>query len=577
MLYPLSYEGWAPHSIGSSPHLAKEIPESQSPISFVVGDTGVVIRDSLRTSVHDALVALAVDPMPKSFSIERPARPEHGDWSTNAAMASAKNAGRNPRELAQELVDHLNASLPAHVESVEIAGPGFVNFRLADTWLYEVLAEVIDKGEADYGRVDVGGGEKVLVEFVSANPTGPLHVGHGRGACYGDSLGRILARAGYDVSHENLLNDRGTQMNIFGASLAARKAGEELPEDGYQAQYIIDWAEEMPADADPVEWGRERAIRSHRETLERINVTFDTWFSERSLVASGAIDATLEDLRGNDMVFDDDGAVWLRSTAHGDDKDRVLVRSNGDFTYLAPDIAYHRDKFERGFERLIDVWGADHHGYIVRMRAALAALGFNEAEQFHVPLVQMVRLVRSGKEVKMGKRSGEFVELAELIDEVGPDATRLTFLLQSLDSQQTFDIDVATSQAMDNPVFYIQYAHARIHQLKAKAVERGVTVGPLAKVDLSVLVHERELDVLRQLFELPAMVELAATEMAPHRLTNWTREMAAAFHGFYHDCRIVDDDVPAELTQARMWLLEASRIGLVVALDLLGVSAPESM
>jgi len=540
-------------------------------------DTGGVIRESLRTSVHDALVALAVDPLPTSFTIERPARPEHGDWSTNVALAAAKNAGRNPRELAQELVDHLSASNPSHVEAVEIAGPGFINFRLADTWLHDVLTETVNAGEADFGRSDLGGGRRVLVEFVSVNPTGPLHVGHGRGACYGDSLGRILDRVGFDVSHENYLNDRGSQMTNFGASLAARHAGTPLPDDGYAGQYVIEWAREMPDDADPIEWGRERAIRDHQEVLAEINVSFDTWFSERSLVDSGAIEDTIALLRDRDMVFDDDGAVWLRSTAHGDDKDRVLVRSNGDYTYLAPDVAYHRDKYERGFEDLIDVWGADHHGYIPRVRAALAALGFDEANSFHVPVVQMVRLMRDGREVKLSKRTGDLIELRELIDEVGADSTRLTFLLQSLDSQQTFDLDLAMSQAMDNPVFYIQYAHARIHSLKKVAAARGVTVAPLADVDLSVLTHDRELDVLRQLFELPSVIELAASEKAPHRVATWSREMAAAFHGFYHDCRIVDDDVAPEVTQARMWLLESSRIGLVVALDLLGVSAPESM
>ena len=540
-------------------------------------DTGQVIRESLRASVEAALVALEVDPLPPSFSIERPARPEHGDWSTNVAMAAAKNAGRNPRELAQELVDYFGASPPEHVEAVELAGPGFVNFRLADTWLHEVLTEVVSKGEADFARHNFGAGQKVNVEYVSANPTGPLHVGHGRGACYGDSLARILKRCGYDVSTETYLNDRGTQMVNFAASLEARKAGDPLPEDGYAGQYVIDWAAEMPDDADPLEWGRQRALDSHAESLGAINVSFDVWFSERSLVTSGEIEETIAALRERDMVFDEDGAVWLRSTEHGDDKDRVLVRSNGEFTYLAPDVAYHRNKYERGFDEVVDVWGADHHGYIARMRAALAALGYDPVETFHVPVVQMVRLVRSGEEVKLSKRTGDIIELQEVVDEVGPDATRLTYLLQSLDSQQTFDLDVATAQAMENPVFYIQYAHARIHSLKRVAAERGVETTPLEDVDLSVLTHERELEVLRSLFELPAIVELAAAERAPHKVTTWVRELAGAFHGFYHDCRIVGDDVEPAVTQARLWLIEAARVGLGVGLDLLGVSAPETM
>ena len=535
-----------------------------------------MIQDALRAAVTEALTALGVDPLPTSFAIERPARPEHGDWSTNVALAAGKPAGRNPRELAQELADHLTANPPAHVTAVEIAGPGFVNFRLADTWLHDVLTVAATEGVDNYARLQLGAGTRVNVEFVSANPTGPLHAGHGRGAAYGDSLARILDRAGYDVERETYLNDRGAQMQTFADSLAARRDGGEPPEDGYQGQYVIDWAAEMPADADPAEWGRERAIEAHREVLEAMNIRFDTWFSERSLVDSEAIVATLAELRAKDMVYDNDDAVWLRSTDHGDDKDRVLVRSNGDYTYLAPDVAYHRDKFARGFDLLIDVWGADHHGYIARMRAALAALG-HEPEAFEVPIVQMVRLVRDGEEVKLSKRTGEIIELAEIVEEVGADAARLTYLLQSLDSQQTFDIDLAASESMDNPVYYVQYAHARIHSLMRVAAERGVERQPLDTVDLSVLTHERELEVLRVLFELPGMVELAANDRAPHRITTWVRELAGAFHGFYHDCRIVDDDVSAELAQARLWLLESARVGLVVGLDLLGVSAPESM
>lgn len=538
-----------------------------------------MIRDQLVDALRATLVALEVEPLPETINLERPARREHGDWSSNVALATAKKAGRNPRELAQQLADALNASPPAHVTAVEIAGPGFVNFRLAESWLHDVLGEVVAGGVEGYGRHAFGAGTLVNVEWVSANPTGPLHVGHGRNASYGDSVVRLLERCGYDVSREFYLNDRGTQMANFAASLLARKNGEEPPEGGYFGQYIIDWAKDMPddlADEDVLEWGEARAIADHRETLEAMNITFDTWFSERTLVGSGAVEATIEDLKARDMAFEDEGALWLRSTELGDDKDRVLIKSDGEFTYLLPDIAYHRDKFSRGFDLLIDVWGADHHGYVPRMKAAIQALGHDPTE-LQVELTQLVKLLRSGEEVRMSKRTGDIIELRELIDEVGADSARLTFLLQSIDTTQNFDIDVVKSQAMDNPVFYVQMAYARIKSIKRKAAELSVTRAPLPDVDLSVLVHERELEVLRSLSELPDVVLTATNDRAPHRIATWVRELAGAFHGFHHDCYVISDQTPPELTQARLWLVEAAEIGLAIGLDLLGVSAPESM
>jgi arginyl-tRNA synthetase len=535
-----------------------------------------VIRDQLSDALRAALVALAVDPLPESINLERPARREHGDWSSNVALATAKKAGRNPRELAQQLADHLNANLPAHVTAVEIAGPGFVNFRLADSWLHDVLADVLTAGVDGYARSDVGAGTKVDVEWVSANPTGPLHVGHGRNASFGDSVVRLLERCGYEVTREYYLNDRGTQMQKFVDSLLARQRGEDPPEGGYFGEYVVEWAKELPADTDPLEWGEARAIQDHREVLESLHIGFDVWFSERSLIENEKVQATLADLRARDMAFDEDGAVWLRSTAFGDDKDRVLVKSDGEFTYLLPDIAYHRDKFERGFDLLIDVWGADHHGYVPRMKAAVQALG-HDPDELEVELTQLVKLQRSGNEVRLSKRTGDIIELREVVDEVGPDAARLTFLLQSIDTSQTFDIDVVKSQAMDNPVFYVQMAHARIRSIERVAGERGVERLPLADVDTSLLVHERELEVLRVLSELPDLVLLAMRERAPHKVSTWVRELAGAVHGFYHDCYVLGEGIAPELTQARLWLVEAAAIGLAIGLDLLGVSAPESM
>ena len=534
-----------------------------------------MIRDDLADALRAALGRAGVD-APDVIHLERPARREHGDWSSNVALATAKKVGRNPRELAGELAKVLNDDSPVHVSAVEVAGPGFVNFRLHDSWLHDVLRVVVAEAEGNYARSDAGGGVKVNVEFVSTNPTGPVHAGGGRWAAYGDSLCRVLERNGYTPHREFYLNDRGVQMQLFARSLLARKEGQPVPDEGYQGEYIAEWAAEMPADADPLEWGYERVKRDVAETLERMEVHFDTWFSERSMVESGAIEATLQDLRDHGVVYEADGAVWLRTTDFGDDKDRVLVKSDGEPTYVLPDIAYHRDKFNRGFRLLIDVWGADHHGYMPRLKIGMQALG-HDPDELEIILGQFVTLVRGGEEVKLSKRSGTVVTLSEVIDEVGPDAARLTFLLQSIDTKQVFDIDLVRSQAMENPVYYVQYAHARISSIERVAVERSVERLPLADVDLSLLTHDRELDVLRSLAELPEVVRLACVERAPHKVTTWVRELAGRFHGFYHDCYVMGTDVPPELTQARLWLVEASRVGLAIGLGLLGVSAPESM
>jgi arginyl-tRNA synthetase len=539
-----------------------------------------VIRDQLAAALRAALSTLEVDPLPDVVNLERPARREHGDWSSNVALVAAKKAGWNPRELASRLAEVLTVDPPAHVTSVEVAGPGFVNFRLADSWLHDVLTAVLDAGPDGYARSELGAGTRVMVEFVSANPTGPLHAGHGRGAAYGDSLARILERTGHEVVRENYLNDRGVQMEKFVLSLQARRDGENVPEDGYHGEYVVEWAAEVP---DTVvgfealwEWGEARAVEDHRQTLARMNVHFDSWFSERSMVASGAIDTTLADLREHGVVYEQDGAVWLRSTDYGDDKDRVLVKSDGQFTYLLPDIAYHRDKYARGFDLLIDVWGADHHGYVPRMKAAMQALGHDPSE-LECAIIQLVNLMRGGEPVRFSRRAGNVVELADVFDEVGPDAARLTYLLQSIDSTQTFDFDVVTAQANENPVFYVQMAYARIRSIFRVAAERGVERRPLDDVDLSLLVHERELDVLRTLSELPDTVVAAVGDRAPHRITTWVRELAGAVHGFYHDCYVMGDGIAEELTQARLQLVEAASVGLAVGLDLLGVDAPESM
>ncbi|MYG98061.1 MAG: arginine--tRNA ligase [Acidimicrobiaceae bacterium] len=533
------------------------------------------VRDGLRDGLRSALEGAGVDGAPVEIAIERPRDRSHGEWSSNVALAAAKAAGRPPRELAEQIVAHLSAEPPPHVVTVEAAGPGFVNFRLAPSWLHEVLGAVIDAGVDGYARSTEGAGRSVSVEFVSANPTGPLHAGHGRWAAYGDSLCRLLERCGYAVYREFYVNDRGRQIDLFTASLEARSRGAEPADDGYHGEYVAEWAAEMPDTAEVRQWGLERAHRDQAETLAAMNVSFDLYTSESALVARGAMDSVLDELCGREMVYENDGAVWLRTGEFGDSADRVLVKSDSEPTYFLPDIAYHHEKFSRG-DLVIDILGADHHGYVPRMRAALAALGHNR-ESYEALIGQNVTLRRGGVEVRLSKRAGDMVIVSELLDEVGPDVTRLVYLLQSIDTTQTIDIDVVSAQSSENPVYYLQYAHARIHSLGRQAEARGVQRAALDGVDLAVLVHERELDVLRALAGLPDTVAAAMRARAPHQVTTWARELAAAFHRFWHDCPILRDDVGEDLRQARLWLVEATRIGLTVALAILGVSAPERL
>ena len=535
-----------------------------------------MIRKHLIDALRAGLAEIGVEPQPATVELGRPARATHGDWSSNVALSCARAAGRNPRDLAGALAECIAARPPAHVRRVEVAGPGFVNFFLDDGWLHDVLRQVVAEGTDGYARHDFGAALAVNVEFVSANPTGPLHVGGGRWAAYGDALCNILARCGYAAHREYYLNDRGRQMAAFTESLVARKQGVEPPPDGYHGDYVREWAAEMPAGADAAEWGYARARRDVAESLGRLGVSFDTWVSERALMDSGAVDEVLATLEAAGAAYRADGAVWLRTAEGGDDKDRVLVRSGGEPTYLLPDIAYHADKFARGFDLLIDVWGADHHGYVQRLAAGVGALG-HRREQLEVVLGQLVTVMRGGAEAKISKRAGNLVLLDDLVDLVGPDAARMTFLLQSLGSRQTIDLDVVAAQSMENPVFYVQYAHARVCSLVATAAERGIERPPLDEVTLELLGHARELEVLRALHALGDVVAEAARERAPHKLTTWVRELAGAFHGFYHDCPVLRSDIEPPRAAARLWLVEAARIGLVIALGLLGVSAPERM
>ncbi len=540
----------------------------------------LVIRDHLIAALQAALDAVGFPAPRGGIELAPPKDAEHGDFTTNVALQLAKPLGMSPRDVAAKLVVELERERPPYLERVEIAGHGFLNLYLAPAWLHEVLLAVVATGER-YGHGHSLDGRRINLEFVSANPTGPLHAGGGRWVAVGDALANLLAAEGAEVHREYYLNDAGNQLDTFAASLMARYRGEEPPEDGYQGRYVVEMADRMRAElGDAVteeharEWGYRDAVRGLREDLGRIGVHFDTWFSERTLHETGQVRRVLDDLRARGVVYEQDGATWLRATDFGDQRDRVLVKSDGSTTYLCNDIAYHRSKFDRGWEHLVDIWGADHHGQVKSLQAGMEALGYPTGEP-EVLLGQLVKLERAGQLVRLSRRAGNVITLADILDDVDPDVARLTFLLQGIDTTQTFDLDVVTSQSMENPVYYVQYAHARIASIGRKAAERGISRLPILETSLAPLVHDRELDLLRALEAYPRVLAEAAELRAPHRVTTWVRDFAKSFHGFYRDCRVISDD--AALTQARLWLAEASRLGLANALAILGVHAPDEM
>ena len=542
-----------------------------------------MIADDLVAALDAALHTIGLAVPSSGLEVVPTKNREHGDWQTNVAMVLAKSAGAAPREVAGRIVGALEAAAPAHVARLEIAGPGFINFFLAPTWLYDVLGAVITDG-ATYGHGDAYADLAVNLEFVSANPTGPLHAGGGRWVAVGDAIANLLAAQGARVHREYYLNDAGRQLDTFAASLMARYRGEQPPEDGYQGAYLIDMAAAMRDElGDDVsaeqaaDWGYHSVVGELRDDLARIGVHFDTWFSERTLHERGDVTAVLAALREGGHTYERDGAEWLASEALGDQRDRVLVRSNGTTTYLTNDLAYHRDKLARGWTHLIDIWGADHHGQVKSLQVAMRALGVgtDAAPEPEIILGQLVKLERGGVVVRLSKRAGTVITLSDILDEVDPDVARLTFLLQGIDTALTFDLDIVTAQSMENPVYYVQYAHARVSSIIRRAADGGVVSPPFADIDPSVLVHERELDLLRALAEYPETLRHAAALRAPHRVTTWVRDFASRVHGFYRDCRVITDD-PA-LTHARLWLVESARIGLAGSLAILGVSAPEVM
>jgi arginyl-tRNA synthetase len=547
------------------------------------------VSDALRAELARVASRLGADGV--DFVLERPRDAGHGDLATNLAMVLARRERANPRKTAERVLEELRLS-PELVERTEIAGPGFINFWLAQDQLSAAHRRILEQGPA-YGRSTAGAGLKVNVEFVSANPTGPLHVGHGRGAALGDAIGALLDWTGHAVIREFYINDAGVQIDRLAQSLWARVrelSGHPaaIPEGGYHGEYLRDNAREVLEESGagfadlPEEEGvrraRAHALRIQREEQDRdladFGVRFDVMSSEQAIYQSGRVERALALLEARGLTFEADGALWLRTTEFGDDKDRVLRKSDGSFTYLVPDIAYHIDKHERGFDRVIDVWGADHHGYIPRMRAVLAALGY-PPEFFDVALVQLVKVVRGGEEVKMSKRSGEFVTLRDLYEEVGVDAARYFFLMRKGASPLDFDLDLAKRQTDENPVFYVQMAHARLSGIFRTAERAPDSV--TGTLDLAALPAPQDAELLKKLVTFPEMVEKAAREREPHRITVYLHELATAVHGWYHHTRAVGAPEGPATEHARLLLARAARIVLANALALLGITAPDRM
>lgn len=555
----------------------------------IIEDTKSALRQAVAAACQKAMAdgVLPEAELP-DFVIETPKDEKNGDFSTNVAMQLTRIMRQNPRKIAEAIVGGI--ALPELIDHIDIAGPGFINFYLVNHWLHKVLP-AIQQEDADYGKSNAGNGERIQVEFVSANPTGLLHMGNARGGALGDTLAAVLNEAGYACDKEYYINDAGNQVENLGKSVEARyfellgRDDYEIPEDGYHGKDIIATAQRLldekgEAFVDMPEAERRQAMKEYalkekvtgiRGSLENFGVVFDNWFSEQSLHDAGDVNEVVEILRGKGYVYEKDGAQWLQCTAWGEEKDEVLVRSNGTPTYFAADIAYHRNKFERGYKRLINIWGADHHGHVARLKGAMTALGY-PGDDITVILMQLVRLYRGGEIVKMSKRSGQYVTLDELIEEVGKEAARFFFIMRNPDSALDFDLDLAKAESSDNPVYYVQYAHARICSILSVA---GVDT-PLAKdVDLSLLSEEAERVLIRKLAEWPQEVADAARELAPYHLAYYAKDLATAFHSFYNSCKVLTDD--AALRDARLALVDCSRITLRNVLQLLGLTAPERM
>ncbi len=556
------------------------------------------ITKQIKLTVKDAVTAFLADKGIEAdcpdFVVEKPREKAHGDFAVNAAMMLARPAKMAPAAIAGELIDRMDFD-GTYIEKAETAGPGFINFTLKKDYLFDAI-KLAEKMGDDYGKQNIGDGKKVMVEFVSANPTGPMHMGNARGGALGDSLAAVLDLCGYDVTREFYLNDAGAQIDKLKKSLEARylqlMLGEdavEFPEDGYHGGDIITHMKNFIAEHPesyvdvPSEERREifasyalkKNIAGLKTGLENYGINYDVWFRETSLYENGDVDETIELMKKSGHTYEKDGALWLKSTDFGLDKDDVLIRENGFPTYFAVDIAYHRNKFlVRGFDKVINIWGADHHGHVARMKAAMASIGV-EPDKLDVILMQLVRLVKEGKPVKMSKRTGEMITLSDLIDDIGLDATRFFFNLRAADSHFDFDLDLAAEQSSDNPVFYVQYAHARICSILRRLGEEGVTPLPCDKTNLSLLTADEEINLMEVLASYPEEIRLAAEHFDPTGLTRYTCELASAFHTFYNACHVRIDD--KDLMQARLKLTLTVKNTLSLALSVLGVCAPEKM
>ncbi|NVM22669.1 MAG: arginine--tRNA ligase [Desulfobacterales bacterium] len=553
---------------------------------------GLLVQHALKSGV--AAGHLRPTEIPLSIALETPRIAAHGDYSTNVAMTMAATQKRAPREVARIIIDHIDDS--GHLLSkTEVAGPGFINFFITQEKWYEVLKTIHDEYEA-YGACQIGLGKRVQIEFVSANPTGPLHVGHGRCAAVGDTLAAILEAAGYQVEKEYYVNDSGRQIHTLGRSVFLRCRqilGDaiEFPADFYQGDYIEDLArllvdregahlpdmDEEEAVGICARFAAEEILSGIRKDLEAFGVSFDRWFSEQALYDSEAVRSVIQDLKSRDIIYEHEGALWFRTQDFGDEKDRVVVRANGQTTYFASDIAYHKDKFERKFDRIIDIWGADHHGYIPRVSASIQAMGYDE-KQCRIILVQLVNLLRGGSPVAMSTRAGEFVTLRQVVDEVGRDAARFLFLLRHYDSPLDFDLELAKKESNENPVYYVQYVHARISNIIKKAEERGYKHMCWHDDFTDLIKLPEEIQLIKLMARYPEVVAQSALLMEPHRIPFYLKELAAAFHAYYHDRNkhmVVSDD--AGLSAARLFLVSAIRIIISTGLTLMGVSAPETM
>ena len=525
---------------------------------------------------------------PESITLSRPKNREHGDYSTSVALQLAKAVGKEPREVAAIILDQLKGV--DSISSMDVAGPGFINITLKRSSQAELVSTIINAG-AKFADTNILAGTRINLEFISANPTGPLHLGHTRWAAVGDSLGRVLTAAGADVTREFYINDRGNQMDLFGASVEAGALGTAVPEDGYKGDYIIDLAKEVvannPAITSLPEQDRQIAFREAAYTLQLADqqrvladfgTHFDIWFSERSLHDQGAVEQGVEKLRTQGHVFEDEGATWLRTTDFGDDKDRVLAKSDGSFTYFSSDTAYYINKRERGFDICIYMLGADHHGYVGRLKATAACAGDDPNFNVEILIGQLVKIMEGGQEVKLSKRAGTIITLEELVEKTGVDAARYTLIRYPVDTPMVMDIDLLKRSTNENPVYYVQYAHARIAAVLRNATELKISLD-IQDFDPSQLIHDRENELLGKLAQFPRVVESAAQMRQPHRIARYLEELAGTYHGFYADCRVLPmgDENPTSLHTARLLLCSSTKIVIARALDLLGVSAPERM